>query len=95
MFPNAIEVSNFVYYFFVLFDPNLGVLLHRTRAVPLLKIHKMLHQSAKQKTFEWLRRGENQYSLPPAAENAPLSSDVVHLRNVTQNGKMVSGELLC
>ena len=47
-------------------------------------------------------QSDNQYSPPsfpyfgrprPPAENAPLSpssSDVVHLRNVTQNGKMVS-----
>ena len=32
------EMSNFIYYFFVLFDPNFGVLLHRTRAVPVLKL---------------------------------------------------------
>ena len=43
------------------------------------------------------RRGENQFSFSPyfgrpPAENAPLSSDVLHLRNVTQNGKMVSRE---
>ena len=34
--PNVIKKVKFYVLFVVLFDPNFGVLLHRTRAVPVL-----------------------------------------------------------